>query len=317
MTAPSLVPLVDDYLSVRRRMGYQLNKPARLLLDFACYADQIGHRGPITTDLAMGWALSRCGDPARAAWRLSAVRGFARHRAAYDPDTEIPPTGLLGEHHRRAQPHIYSDAEIAALLDEAGRLLPRRGLCPRTYVALFSLLASTGMRPCEACRLEIGDVDLVEGVLTIRRTKFRKQRLVPLHPTTTEALACYAADRDMRPNPSSSDRFFRTERAPVLRSATVHATFTGLRQRLGWAADGRTRRPRVVDLRHTFAVRRLLAWYADGIDVNTKILALSTYLGHASPASTYWYLTAVPELMAIASTRFEHFARYRRVGDAP
>ncbi|MGH9278298.1 MAG: tyrosine-type recombinase/integrase [Acidimicrobiales bacterium] len=181
--------MTDEYLAVRRRLGFRLDKPAALLADFARYVDRIGQQGPITSDLAMGWVLSSgSGRSARAA-RLAAVRGFARHLAALEPATEIPPAGVLGPVQRRQQPHIYSDDETAALLAQAKLLMPRSGLCPRTYVALFSLLASTGLRVFEACRLELGDVDLADGVVTIRMTKFRKSRLVPLHPTTTQALA--------------------------------------------------------------------------------------------------------------------------------
>lgn len=312
MTRPRLAPLIDDYLTVRRRLGFKLEKPEALLTDFAHYVDRVGHDGPITVEVAMGWVLSSSSGRASRVARLAAVRGFAGHRTAFEPATEIPPARLLGHVPRRKQPHIYSDDEIAALLNQANFLSPRQGLCPRTYVTLFCLLASTGLRPSEACRLEVGDVDLVGGVLTVRETKFRKTRLVPLHPTTTQALTAYAAFRDAAEVASRSVCFFRTERAPTLTADAVNATFTRLRQHLGWTAQGRARRPRVYDLRHTFAVRRLLGWYADGVDVNSRILALSTYLGHAGVADTYWYLSAVPELMAIASQRFERFAAPHR-----
>ena len=317
MSPPSLAPLIEDYLAVRRRLGFQLDKPAVLLADFARYADQAEHQGPITSDLALGWVLSSgSGGPARAA-RLAAVRGFVRYRAAFDPATEIPPPGVLGGRTRRSQPHIYSDAEITALLGQASLLAPRRGLCPRTYVTLFSLLAATGLRLSEACRLDAGDVDLTSGVLTIRATKFRKSRLVPLHPTATLALCRYASDRDGYRNISPSGSFFRTERKPALTAETVERTFSRLRQRLGWTAAGRARRPVIHDLRHTFAVRRLVRFCEDGADVERKILALATYLGHAQVRHTYWYLTAVPELMAITSQRFERFAPQQHQGSEP
>lgn len=310
-TSPSFADLVDEYLVYRHGLGFALVSPRWLLRDFARYADRIGHRGSVTIDLAVQWALcSRSSDPAQAVRRLSVVRQFALHRAVIDPDTEIPPVGLLGHvPRRRAQPHIYSDAEIAALLQEARLLLPRRGLRPRTYIAFFSLLASTGLRLSEARRLTFDDVDLVEGILTIRESKFRKSRLVPLHSTTTQAMTRYAAQRDACSNAPRSGCFFRTDRTPALTLAAVEKTFSRIRDRLGWTAQGRTRRPRIHDLRHTFAVRRLLRWYEEGVDVNHRILALSTYLGHAKVTHTYWYLSAVPELMAISSQRFERFAR--------
>ena len=305
MSSASWLPLVEEYLSVRRGLGFALETPAYLLRDFARYADTVGHRGPLTSELAVRWALaSRSSNPAQAVRRLGAVRRFARYRALVA--TEIPPAGLLGRLPRRPQPHIYSDAEIAALLDQASLLLPRRGLRPRTYVAFFSLLACAGLRLSEACRLTVQDVDLNAGVLTVREGKFRKSRLVPLHPSTTASLARYAAERDsccVEPG-----HFFRTERAPALDKEAVEKTFSRIRQRLGWTAEGRARQPRIHDLRHSFAVRRLLGWYQEGADLERKLLALYLYLGHAKVSDTYWYLTGVPELMAIAAERFEHFA---------
>jgi len=314
--SPRFVDLVDEYLVYRRGLGFDLESPRWLLRDFARHADRIGHRGAVTIDLAVQWALSsRSSDPVQAARRLSVVRQFARHRAVVDPATEIPPVGLLGHvPRRRGQPHIYSDAEIASLLRQARLLLPRRGLRPRTYIAFFSLLASTGLRLSEACRLTIDDVDLVEGILTIREGKFRKSRLVPLHSTATHALTRYAAYRDACHGASRSGCFFRTDRTPALALAAVEKTFSRLRDRLGWTAQGRARRPRIHDLRHTFAVRRLLRWYEDGVDVDHRVLALSTYLGHAKVTDTYWYLSAVPELMALTAQRFERFARPEQRG---
>jgi len=310
MTAPSLRHLVEEYLAVRRGLGFDLETPRWLLLDFARYADRIGHKGPVTIDLAVQWALSsRSSDPAQAARRLATVRQFARHRAVFDPATEIPPAGHLGRLPRRKQPHIYSDAEFAALLRQTSLLRPRHGLRPRTYVAFFSLLVSTGLRLSEARRLTTRDVDLANGILTVREGKFRKSRLVPLHPSARKALTRYAAYRDARRDVPRSGCFFRTDRAPALKRAAVEKTFSRLRDRLGWTAQGRARRPRIHDMRHTFAVRRLLRWYEDGADVDRKLLALATYLGHAKVTDTYWYLSAIPELMAITSQRFERFAR--------
>jgi integrase len=306
MTSQTLLLKVEDYLAVRRGLGFELKSAEKDLRQFVRYADRVGHQGPLTIDLAVAWARwSRSADPAQAAKRLVAVRAFARYLTALDPATEVPPIGLLGPLPRRRQPHIYSDTEIAALLARSSRLLPRRGLRPRTYVTLFSLLVSTGLRLSEACRLQLDDVDLADGVITVRQGKFRKARLVPLHPTMTQALNCYATERDV----ALSGCFFRTDHAPALKPDTVQKTFSRLRTRLGWTAQGRARLPRVHDLRHTFAVRRLLRWHAAGVDLDRKMLALSTYLGHAKPSHTYWYLEAVPELMAITAERFEHFAR--------
>lgn len=310
MTPPKWLVLVEDYLALRRGMGFDIEQLGWLLRDFARYTERIEHRGPITVDLAVQWAMSsRSGDPARGERRLWAVRQFARHRAAFDPATEVAPAGLLGRIPGRTQPHIYSDAEITALLRECSRLRPRGGLRPTTYVVFFSLLASTGLRLSEARHLERRDVDLAHGLLTIRMSKFRKSRLVPLHPTSVQALTSYAARRDAFRDVPRSEFFFRTDRAPALDRFAIEKTFSSVRHRLGWTAPGRARRPHIHDLRHTFAVRRLLRWYEEGVDLDRKILALATYLGHARVSHTYWYLSAVPELMAITAQRFEQFAR--------
>jgi integrase len=211
----------------------------------------------------------------------------------------------LGRAPARRSPHIYTDTELAALLHQTHLLHPLEGLRPKTYTTVFSLLAATGLRVSEACGLADQDVDLDQGLLTIRESKFRKSRLVPLHPTTTQALLRYRAHRGA----SRSGSFFRTDRTATLKTTAVQKTFSRLRDRLGWTSQGRTRRPRIHDLRHTFAVRRLLRWYEEGADIDRKILALTTYLGHVKVTHTYWYLSAVPELMAIPSQRFEHFAR--------
>ena len=313
MTPPKWPALVEDYLALRHNLGFDVEQLGWLLRNFARYAERTEHRGPLTVDLAVRWALSSGpGDPARGERRLWAVRQFARHRAVFDPATEVAPAGLLGRIPGRKPPHIYSDAEISALLRECSRLRPRGGLRPMTYVAFFSLLASTGLRLSEARRLERRDVDLAHGVLTIRMSKFRKSRLVPLHPTSMQALTGYAARRDALPDAPRSEFFFRTDRAPALDRFAVERTFSAVRRRLGWTAHGRVRRPHIHDLRHTFAVRRLVRWYEQGVDLDRKILALATYLGHAKISSTYWYLSAVPELMAVPGQRFEQFARRER-----
>lgn len=306
MSNSSMLSSVEEYLAFRRGLGFDLKSPAWSLRAFARYARQTGHHGPITLDLATRWALaSRSSGLAHAARRLGIIRSFARHRVLIDPATEIPPVGLLGPIPRRKQPHIYSEDEICALLQQASQLLPRGGLSPKTYVAFFSLLFSTGLRMSEACRLTCSDVDLGRGLLTIRGTKFRKSRWVPLHPSTTRALTGYALQRNATVRNDVTGYFFRTERVPILTTAAVEKAFARMRRRLHWSAQGRARRPRLHDARHTFAVRRLLRWYQEGADVGQKILALSTYLGHAKVTDTYWYLTGVPELLAVASQRFE------------
>ena len=311
MTPPSFHHLVDEYLTARRGLGFRLETDEWFLRAFASHADRVGHSGSVTIELAVQWARSssRSSNPAQAARRLAIVRQFARYRALLDPATEVPPVGLLGRiPTRRSTPHIYTEAEMAALLQQARCLLPRHGLRPATYVAYFALLAATGLRLSEACRLTTDDADLVNGILTIRETKFRESRLVPLHPTTTWALRRYADRRDACLAAPRSEYFFRTEHSPRLTRTAVETTLRRIRRRLDWTGQGRTRQPRIHDLRHTFVVRRLLRWYMEGADIDRKILALTTYLGHARVADTYWYCTAVPELLASTGQRFERFA---------
>ena len=307
---PTFVALVEDYLALRRRLGFGLVTQGRTLLAFARHADRVTPEGPLTVELAVQWATScRSQDPSAATRRLACARGFARHRALFDPTTEVPPLGLLGPGYRRKPPHVYSSAEIAALLGAAAELRPSGGLRPRTYTTLFGLLASTGLRVSEARCLACRDVDLRAGVVTVREGKFRKSRLVPLHPSAVAALRRYAADRDCCRVAPRSEHFFRTERLAVLSRMAVQRTFAKLRRCLGWSAEGRARLPRLQDLRHAFVVRRMLRWYEQGADVDCRMAHLATYLGHAKVTDTYWYLTAVPELMAVTARRFERFAR--------
>jgi integrase len=310
MKRATMVSLVEEYLVMRRKLGFALEIEGQQLMRFARYADRAGHRGPLTIELAVRWALlGRDRGCVAAARRLDAVRRFAKHRWLLDARTQVPPEGLLGQsYRRRPMPHIYSDGELAALLKAASALGPSRGLRPRTYVTLLGLLAATGLRISEALRLTRGDVDLNTGVLTVVQTKFQKSRLVPLHPTTTRALRRYARARNRRyPRVSRAMAFFLTERGTSLKYWRALMTFTALRTQLGWTGP-RGQRPRLHDLRHTFAVRRLIRWHRRGVDLHHRIAALSTYLGHVKVTDTYWYLTAVPELLAITGRQYERFA---------
>lgn len=308
-TAPSMSQLAREYLNHRRQFGFELQSAARLLLQFAAFADQIQHRGPVTTELAVRWAkLPEKASASYLANRLNVVRCFAKYRAIFDPETEIPPVKLLGAALRRTTPYIFTPTEIQALLHAARRLPPADGLRPHTYTTLFALLACTGLRHREALRLTRSDVDCEQRLLHIRNTKFRKSRLVPLHPSTVHALIRYARLRDRNFPMARCDAFFISMRGTALGQSTVHAVFVKLRHQLTWAGCPGRRLPRIHDLRHTFACRSLLRWYAEGIDVDHAIAALSTYLGHADVNDTYWYLTGVPELLELAGTRFEKLA---------
>jgi integrase len=228
-----------------------------------------------------------------------------------DPRTEVPPAKILGRAHRRLTPHVYTQDELLALLAEAARLSPPAGLRPSSLVALLGLLASTGMRVSEALALRRSDVDLDAGLLRVRRTKFKKSRLVPLHATTASALCRYAALCDRRTPGRASDAFFFVVDGGIpLSYSKVHTAFRRIRICLGWESLGR--RPRVHDLRHTFACRRLLLWQEQKTDVSRCLLDLCTYLGHAKVSDTYWYLSAFPEILELSARRFETFARAGR-----
>ena len=307
MTAPTMLALAQEYLVFRRTLGFALGSLGQEVLLFARYADRTGHCGPLTTELMVRWAtLTPRASPAYWAWRLHAVRVFAQHRAVDDPQTEVPPAGLLGPTFRRGHPHIYSADEVAALLG-AARTLGRR-MRPHTCVALFGLLASTGLRVGEALALQRKQVDLDTGLVTIVKSKAGNSRLVPLHASTTEALRGYGAVRDRIHAHPRSDAFFLTDRGTALTYQRVTGTFRTLRRQLGWPTPLGGAAPRVHDLRHTFAVRVLLQWYESGADIDAHIATLATYLGHVNVTYTYWYLTAVPELMAISARRFEEYA---------
>jgi integrase len=303
-----MVRLAEEYLAYRRQLGFQFHSAGRLLLRFAEYADRTGHRGPLTAELAVRWAgLMPRGSLCYAALRLDVVRGFARHRAIFDPQTEIPPSGVFGAARRRPAPYIYSEAEIEALLAAARRLPPGTGLRPHTYATFFGLLACTGLRLSEALGLTGADVDGRRGLLTVRRTKYRKSRLVPVHPSTAQALLGYVRRRDRFHPARTTDAFFLSSRGTPLCGSTVQGVFGKLRDQLSWSDRG-GRRPRIHSLRHTFACRRLLRWYEEGADVDHAIAALATYLGHSAVAHTYWYLSATPELLELTAARFERFA---------
>ena len=310
----SLVEQVQEYLNFKRSCGYQLEAPGKELMLFARYATRAGHKGPLTTEFVVRWAkLPQDADPCYWANRYNIVRRFAEYRFLFDPATEIPQKDLLGPSKRRLSPHIYSDGEITAFLHAASQLAPTDGLHPRTYVTLFGLLLSTGLRISEALNLSRQDADLRTGVLTIRETKFRKSRLVPVHPSTLEALKHYSKLRDSYHPGTRSKTFFLSEKGTSLNYRGVLYIFIKLSRKLGWR--DRDKKPRIHDFRHTFAVRRLLKWYEEGANLDQKILALSTYLGHAQVTDTYWYLSAVPELLAIVSEKFENFATKERRRD--
>ena len=310
MTA-DMAALVAEYIEMRRGLGYRSHTRERALRAFARYLDQETHVGPIPLELTLTWAASSASaDPCNPARRLAGVRDFLRYLSALDHATEVPAPGLLGSTGHRKPPHVYSEREVGDLLQAAGGLAPAGGLRPRCYATLFGLIACTGLRICEALAFTCADVDLSEAMLTVRDGKRGRSRLVPLHPTALPPLRDYAAERERRyGRPDADAAFFRTDRSDHISYNAANSTFLALRTELGWTGAGRTRAPRVHDLRHRMVVRRIQSWHADGVDVDVdaKIAVLATYLGHAEVRSVYWYLSAVPELMSIVADRFETF----------
>jgi integrase len=295
---------VRAYVAERRASGFALTIDERQLLRFARFVDRSGYRGPLTVELASRWALaSRAGRRFTAARRIEVLRGFARYCQTFDFATEIPPRALFGPAHRRLTPHIFTDRELRSLLVAAARLSPPGGLRGPTCAAIFGLIASTGLRISEATGLQRRDVDLTQGLLYVRHAKFGKSRLVPLHSSAIAALRRYIARRDRDPAAHASSVFFVFDRARPATTHNLEYAFERLRQHLGWHCRGAHRYPRIHDIRHTFATRRLERWYRAGIEIDREILALSTYLGHAKVTDTYWYVTATPQLMAIAARR--------------
>jgi integrase/recombinase XerD len=290
---------LENYLRLRRALGFKLEFPGCVLPSLISYLEEAG-AATITAELAISWAgLPRGVLPITWAHRLGAARGFARYLKTIDPATEIPPAGVWPSVTPRPQPYIWAEADIRRLLAAARELRPP--LRAATYEALLGLLAATGMRLGEAIGLDRADADLDGGVLTIRDGKFGRSRLVPLHPTVTSALASYAARRDrLCPGPAAT-RFFVSTAGTALRTSGVDSAFAQLTTALGLRTPAS--RPRVHDLRHSFASRQLLDWHRAGADVQARMPLLSAYLGHVSPAGTYWYLPAVPELMELAAAR--------------
>jgi integrase len=294
---------LDDYLLIRRRLGFAMPQDGRLLEGFVGFLERADAQR-ITTELALAWArLPVDAHPYRWRQRLTVARGFAQHLATIDPTSEVPSTDLFPGHRPRIAPYIYSSEEIAALMAAARQLAPR--LRAVRHETLIGLLAVTGCRPGEALGLDRRDVDLTHGVVHLRAGKKNKQRRVPLHPSTVGALRGYAGLRDAHcPTPSTA-AFFISTRGRRMGREELNTTFTKLVGQIGLEGRSTRARPRPYDLRHAFAVHTLLDWYRTGEDIDRRMPLLSTYLGHVDPASTYWYLEAVPELLQLVGQRLE------------
>ncbi len=296
---PRLRDALGDYLDLRRALGFRLVNAGRLLGQFAGYLEAHG-ADTVTAEHALAWATRPPG--ASVHWhaiRLSVVRGFAAYLHSLDPAAEVIPVGQFRPGVCRATPYLYSDAEIGALIKAAA------GLRAATYQTLISLLAVSGIRIGEAIGLDDADFDAGRELLVIRNAKYGKHRLVPLHPSTTRALTRYAQlRRQAHPRPGSPALLVSTAGTRLLHS-NIGLTFARLAEQARLTRRSVSCRPRVHDLRHSFAVKTVLGWYRDGADIAALMPRLSTYLGHTDPQHTFWYLSAAPELMALAGQRLE------------
>jgi integrase len=309
----ALQDALTQYLATRRALGTQLAWPESSLRRFVDFVETEGGEF-ITVETAVRWAVQSIGvQRATHARRLGIVRGFAVWLQATDPRTQVPSQRLLPAGQRRPAPHIYSDREIADLMAAADRLRSTSGLRQATFRTLLGLLVSTGLRPGEALALDVGDVDLVGGILAVRRSKFGKSRFVPLEESARAALAAYAKLRDAARPFRDTPAFLVTGRGARLHPSAARRTFAGLCRAVGLRPQLPPRHlgrgPRLQDIRHTFATRRLVEWYRAGCNVDRLMPRLATYLGHVRVTETYWYIQAVPELLRLATERLEAIAR--------
>jgi integrase len=292
-----------EYLAMRRALGFKLIAQGRHVMSFVAFCEERG-TDRVTSGLAVEWAAATTsGDEVYQARRLDSVRIFARHLQALDPATEIPPEDVLSRRHGRMPPYLYSPQEVSALMDAAGSLMP--ALRAAAWQTLIGLLAVTGMRQGEACRLRRDDVDLEAGTITILDSKFGKSRQVFLDPTAIVALRAWEQARDKAFPGPRTEEFLLNGRGRPLAGSTVQHQFASLARTAGIQAPPGRRPPRLHDLRHVFTVATMLDFYRDGRNVQARLPLLSTWLGHVDPKSTYWYLSAVPELLALAAGRLE------------
>ena len=303
MKSFSLAKAIQFYLEQRRCLGFPLKEDGQMLQQLVKYAAQIHHRGPLTTQLALAWAQAPT-QSSRLWWarRLDASRRFATFWRAFDPRTEVPPTGILGPSYRRRAVHLYTRQQIADLMEAASNLGGIRGL---TFHTVIGLLACTGLRIGEALRLTDQDIDWTESCLMVRHSKLRRSRSVPLQDSCLSALRVYRKRRLKYHPRSDHSAFFLGRNGRRVSYGQAAFTFQRLRQQLSWNQDPV---PRLHDLRHTFAVGCLIDWYSSNQNVAQNVLSLATYLGHSSIHDTYWYLSAVPQLLALTHARWPDLA---------
>jgi integrase len=283
---------ISRFIELRQSLGFKFRVSAGLLRNFAGFAEIRGE-SVLRNQTARDWSAHAC-SPAQRHERLSVIRRFALHMQVEDPRYEVPPAGAFGKPvRRRRKPHIYTSEEIHRLLYAAARLTPAGSIRPDTYVTLLALIVSTGLRISEALALQFEDLSS-DGLL-VRKTKFRKNRLVPLHPTAKRGLDQYLA---LRQRIAGADRsVFVSLRGTGLRYSTVGSVFLELMRSVALRGRPGTPGPCIHDLRHTFAVRSLEACPSGDREIARHTLALSTYLGHSHPSDTYWYFEAIPKLL--------------------
>lgn len=298
---------IEEYIAYKKGLGFQIRVESQELRRFAKYTNEIGYEGSLNVDIAFRWATL---DPAYSRWymarRMETVATFAAYACVFDAQAQMIPKGMFGKCHGRTLPYIYTEKEIRTLMEAAGTLYSPDKLRCRTIPFGIGLLWSTGMRPNEVCCLLDEDVDLHKGTVTIRETKFSKTRILPLHETVVAQLESYIRFRDQARTDFSEPYLLITTGGRRLLLRSFEYALQQIRSSLLEEHGTWNRRPpRLYDLRHTFACRTLLHWLKDGINVDTKMIFLSTYLGHVKIADTYWYLTGIPELMEVVSENFE------------
>lgn len=301
---------IEEYISYKKALGYQIKIESQELRRFASFTVSIGQEGSLTKDLAFQWATLK---PDYSRWymarRMETIQTFAKYICVFDPLAQMPPKGVFGKCHGRTTPYIFTEQEICILIQASANLFSPDGLRTKAISTAIGLLWSTGMRPNEVCKLMDSDVDLKNSLITVRETKFSKSRVIPIHETTISKLRSYVSDRDNLRKDFSELHFFITTDSRKLALRNLESAFQVIRdQILKDKKEWDRRPPRLYDIRHTFACNTLLRWLKNGANIDLKILYLSTYLGHVKVADTYWYLTGTPELLQLTSRSFEkHF----------
>ena len=296
---------IQDYLALRRALGFQFNHVEALLKQFVSFLQEKG-APRMSPELMIEWAKQPVHtQSAHWAKRLGIVRDFAQYWKSVDPQVELPALGVLPYRYRRPTPYIYQETEIKSLLQASSFLQPQDGLRKHTYFTLIGLIAVAGLRIREPIALNREDVDFSQGIITVRKSKFGKSRLVPLDASTMKQLRRYAQVRDRFHSELLNPAFFVSDRGTRVTKDSVRWAFIEMSKRSGLRKPSDRHGPRIHDLRHSFAVRTLLDWYRAGLNIDQHMPVLSTYFGHDHPSDTYWYLSAVPELFSIAGKRLE------------